>query len=522
MPREGIAGAAAGGKGVGVGGEPGGRGEARFALAVTLAFAAVGLAGLLVHEPWRDELQAWLIASESRTLAELFSNLRYDGHPPLWYLLLYPLTRFTRDPLAMKLLHLAVGASAAYLFARFAPFRRWQRALFCFGYFPLFEYLVVSRNYSLGALCLFAFCAAWRERPAPQPYLLHALLLGLLANTSAYGFMLAWAMALALLVDAWRGRREGPRPKLATVAVAVLLFLALSAVAARVMLPPPDGGNVVGWFYRFNWGWLVHTFSVVWRAYAPVPAYAYCPWNTSALRPDLFTALLACVIIAASLLALARDRAALAAYSSGTLAVLAFTYAKYYGSMRHHGHVYLLFVACLWLATGRRETHDDGPPPHPRLARAGRLLFAALLVLHVFVACHFLALDFVRPFSRAETAARFLRESGLASRYYLVADRDAHTSPLTAYLGRPIFYARGAREGTFIVWDKTWGAWPLIDTMRADLPAAARRKAAERGEDVLAVSTYPLNAPDAEPLGQLTGSIVCDEDYYFYLFRYRK
>lgn len=104
-----------------------------FALTLTAAFAAVALFTALRHEMWRDELQAWLIASESRTLAELVWNMRYDGHPPLWYLLLYAASRLTADPLAMKLLHVSVATASVLLVARRAPFTRLQKSLFAFG-----------------------------------------------------------------------------------------------------------------------------------------------------------------------------------------------------------------------------------------------------------------------------------------------------------------------------------------------------------------------------------------------------
>ena len=127
-------------------------------------------------------------------------------------------------------------------------------------------------------------------------------------------------------------------------------------------------------------------------------------------------------------------------------------------------------------------------------------------------AAYFCVADWRHPFSRARDAAELIRAKGLAERY-VVADKDAQTSPLTAYLHKKFYYQRAGREGTFVVWDKAWRTWPdqnLLET--------ARRKAAERGEQVLVVSNYPLEpGGTAAPVGKLTGSIVADEDYYLYL-----
>jgi hypothetical protein len=40
------------------------------------------------HIHWFDKWQALLIAVQSPDIAELLENLRYEGHPPLWHLLL--------------------------------------------------------------------------------------------------------------------------------------------------------------------------------------------------------------------------------------------------------------------------------------------------------------------------------------------------------------------------------------------------------------------------------------------------
>jgi hypothetical protein len=141
------------------------RSENRFAALVTLAFLLVAGLGIARHEMWRDEMHAWTFALDSRTPAELLHNMRYAGHPPLWHLLLFVLSRFTARPEAMQALHLLLAAGTVWLFARFAPFSRRVRALFAFGYFPLYEYGVISRNYAIGALFLVAVCALRAARP---------------------------------------------------------------------------------------------------------------------------------------------------------------------------------------------------------------------------------------------------------------------------------------------------------------------------------------------------------------------
>src|SRR5437660_396106 len=82
--------------------------DATFVVLLTTLFLLAGFLGILNHEMWRDELQSWLIARDSRTVGELLQNMRYEGHPAFWYVCLFAITRFTHDPLAMQVFHLVL------------------------------------------------------------------------------------------------------------------------------------------------------------------------------------------------------------------------------------------------------------------------------------------------------------------------------------------------------------------------------------------------------------------------------
>ena len=44
-------------------------------------------------------------------------------------------------------------------------------------------------------------------------------------------------------------------------------------------------------------------------------------------------------------------------YASGTLGLLSFFYTKYFGSTRHHGFLFVLFLASAWLSRQREATY---------------------------------------------------------------------------------------------------------------------------------------------------------------------
>lgn len=152
------------------------------------------------HPLWRDEAQAFLIARDSHSLGELLFNMRYEGHPPLWHVLLFLLTRVTVRPEAMQGLHLLMAGASVYVVARYSPFPWGLKILFAFGYFPFFEYGILTHNYQLFMLLTFVLCALWQHRRFS--FLWSGVLLGLLCLTHVFGDILAGGLGVMLLVDA--------------------------------------------------------------------------------------------------------------------------------------------------------------------------------------------------------------------------------------------------------------------------------------------------------------------------------
>lgn len=159
----------------------------------------LGLIGILNHAMWRDELNPWLIARDSESIVELFQNIKYEGHPGVWYICLSVLNQFTHNPVAMQITHLIIATGAIYIFLNFSPFTRLQKLLFTFGYLPFYEYLLISRNYAIGVLFVFAFCALYPTRK--KNYFSLSLLLFLLANTNAYCLFISIALGTGLILE---------------------------------------------------------------------------------------------------------------------------------------------------------------------------------------------------------------------------------------------------------------------------------------------------------------------------------
>ena len=160
------------------------------------------------HEPWFDEAQAWLIARDSSLFDMIWNVLRYEGHTPLWYLLLFvPAHLGAPFELGLKLVNFIVITSAVWIFIKYSPFPLFVRLLTPFTYFIFYQYGVISRCYSLLILILWLI-AAFFPRRNKNPFVF-SLLIGLLGGVTAYGMLLAFGIAIAWFIEILFSHQDG-------------------------------------------------------------------------------------------------------------------------------------------------------------------------------------------------------------------------------------------------------------------------------------------------------------------------
>lgn len=156
------------------------------------------------HEPWFDEAQAWLIARDG-TLYDIFFTIpHYEGHPPLWYLILYPFANLGAPyELSLKIISIAIASAAMFLLIFKSPFPRIIRIVLPFTYFFFYQYAVIARPYGLMILAFFLIALAYpRREKKPVRF---ALSVAFLSATCAYGLLFAGALGLVWLIEALGG-----------------------------------------------------------------------------------------------------------------------------------------------------------------------------------------------------------------------------------------------------------------------------------------------------------------------------
>jgi len=490
------------------------------------AFIAVGAAAVASHEMWRDEAQAWLLAKDQTSLAGVIQASRYEKHPLGWFLVLFVLSRVIASPLIMQVFHLGLAALTAFLIFKYSPFSLVQKIFAVFGYTLLFEYGVISRNYALGVLCLFLFCALYpgfRDRP-----LVLSLPLFVMANTSVHALIVVMAIGLVLAVDILR-RRALRTSWRSYAAIAVIILGGLLAYLQLRPLPDSLYDRSAAIHLELNLGLAQDVLKLIPRAFWPLPQITFHFWNSSILDglalPFLGDALLALLVVVPAVFCLRKRPPALMVYILGTSGLLAWFYLANTGFARHRGWLFIVFLAALWLAGVRREGEAGAEAASARARPRGKLLNGWLMVVFSaqFAAGLFaVGMDLVHPFSQSRNVARIIQAKGY-ERLPIVADVDYVASPVSGYLGRRMYYPRAGRLGSYVVWDvrrlsvvKPW----LMLTW-------AERYSWMKDSDCLILMNYSFDQGFEDPdrlrlLTKTPRAIVKDEHYSLYLFKRSK
>lgn len=167
-----------------------------------IAYIAVVAVVMYFHEPWFDEAQSWLIARDSSFADLLTLRPHYEGHPPLWTLLLsIPAKTGVPYEIGLKgVQFLCAALLGGWLIFR-APFNRLTIALLPFTYFICFQYGVTARPYALLCVSLLMVAHYWKYADSkPSNTWKLVLSLVLMCAISSYGVAIAAGFALAWVV----------------------------------------------------------------------------------------------------------------------------------------------------------------------------------------------------------------------------------------------------------------------------------------------------------------------------------
>ncbi|MDZ8184373.1 MAG: hypothetical protein RMX96_05845 [Nostoc sp. ChiSLP02] len=428
---------------------------------IIIIFSTLGLIGILNHSMWRDELNPWLIVRDSKSFGDLIANIRYEGHPVLWYFSLAFLRKIVDNPAIVQIFHWVITVVSVSLFCLYSPFNYRQKLLFSFGYFAFYEYLLISRNYAFSMLFVFTFCTIFSSRKITYAYL--AILLGLLANSSAYGLLVSFSLVLTLLAefcfDSKHRNNYFQQSKKYDLFLSILIIIFSFTLCIYIITPPADsylyGGLNNGWIMELNFRHFLRSIGRIFGSYLLI-----IPQHKSWLDLIICT-IIALIIVSLTLIKLSKKPTAVFLYIIGNLILLTFTYLRFPGMPRHFGHFYLIFIASLWLGSYFQDSSlllnkFSVRPNSLTLIRADKWHHLALMLIlyaQFLGGVYSFSRDLVLPYSASKETSQYLQKAGLDNEF-IVASRDANMAPLSGYLNRKFYYPELQKMGSFTLFNK--------------------------------------------------------------------
>lgn len=491
----------------------------KLVLLIPALFVTAGFAGLLHHEMWLDETHHFLLARDSSSLSEMAFNARYEGHPLLWNVLLFVLTRFSSDPFWMQVLNLVIATIAVIIFLRFAPFSNLNKLLIVFSYYIFYEYTIISRNYALVFLMLTIVCVLFRERK--KHFLLLSVALAFLAQTHLFAAIIAGGFLLLLSYEFLMSKE---RISNSTFFAGIVLVL-LSFILVILQAIPPADHFLYAYDHDpyFSFKRIGKAFSVLWKGFVPLPDYTSDqPWNSNRViaisrQFAIIPVILAWIVPA---IMFGRERSVVLFFYFVALCIVAFIYfSPLMVSSRHCGFFFLLLLASMWINPYFPSDYVMAAnfPAFTKFSeRNSRPLFTSLLLLQCFASVYMYTCDWNRPFSNGKNVSEWLSANVEPGAVILVNDHFSGP-PVSAYLGKKVYYAENNAEGSFCKWNTD----PFMISSDTLLQRISRLVETSPKRSIWVVTNKPLQiTPGVEITVRLAanfqGALVQAENYWIY------
>lgn len=465
---------------------------------------------------WKDEMQAWLLTRDSHSLFELFHHLRYEGHPALWYLLLYLPAHISWNPVSMQVLNYLISVCEAWLIVSARKLHWSIRLLTIFSYFIFFQHGAVARSYMLATVLL---TAAVRCLIAANPKRKMAILFFALAiNTHVFAAAIAAPFVIWEFVVVKARRSITLRNLLgdsnlwfATLVISGALLTAWLTVRPAPDLKPSLAESDLSGIARS----LMRTEAYAWNAFIPIAEGPVSARLKGRLLRDHFFAAWATLAVFLLLLASIRTSRARAYFiSTSVLLMLCIAVTIHFPQIHRLGLLFLTFFLALLIDAHEANANQS----RQWLSRQSRYaVILSILICQAFIGLYAGGLDWLRPYSAAKDVSVWLKEQGLENNPMII---PYEAGAVLGYLERPSAYLGNWGEtGSFAVWNTRFNEfWTLSEKDLSDAQGRSRLP-------VIAIMVYGnVDKTSVSKLGlvelkSVTNAIISDENFTVYEWR---
>ncbi|WP_126401189.1 hypothetical protein [Blastochloris tepida] len=423
--------------------------SSRAALVVLLVWVCAVGALAFGHVMWRDEVRALSIALSGQNAVEMLSNLRGEGHPAVWYLMLRSAYDVFGRVEVLPVLSLLVAAISVAILLFRSPFPPLVLIFLVFSGFYLSEFSVTARNYGISALILLVIAAVYARYRDKS--IVIGVLLFVLANTNVIAAMLVGAFLVFWAADILQETGLRWSPALRNVLINAGIALAGIVLCGLTVWPTYNDAAAVD----------PASLDLPRAALLAVLNPGGTGFGALGLPPLLAEGLpgqsiLVSVLLYGATLGLLPRRSAFLGALTGLIGLSVFFALGAGGSYRHAGVWFFFVVALYWIAWPdiRRALSDAARPAIARSLTIAALSGCLLLVgLQSFrgVARSVGDLAGILPVnSRSADVAQLIKSNVALGDAVILSDPDYLVEPLPYYIGNRTYLTRSDALGSVV------------------------------------------------------------------------
>lgn len=415
-----------------------------------LIYFILSVFGIINHEIWIDEAHHWLIARDSVSLMDLINNTRHEGHPILWNILLYIISRLTLNPFYMQLLHIIISTITVFVFLKKAPFSILFKGLFIFGYFMFYEYNIISRNYILGVLFIFLFISNFKDRK--EKFTLLCFYLFLAMNTHSVFGIISFALFLTLLFESYYYTKTLKKKLLSYGSLIFVIGLLLIFIQ---IIPPEDA-----WFYdhikkraisqRLSFG-----FTSFYKALFPIPDFRTIHFWNSNLIANLYRPLagiLSLFVYIIPFFIFYRKKISLFFIYVALLGSQVFFFIIDLTAARYCGITFIIFIIALWID---KSYYAEETSVNKKEDKFKSLIVYSLITIQFIAGVISFSLDIKHPFSNGKEIALFLKEKKIDN--HMIVAPFCQGTYISPYLKKKVYSLCDDKLHSFCNWSSYFG-----------------------------------------------------------------
>ena len=386
--------------------------------------------GKLHHEMWLDEWQAVGIARCAKNPIELFVLRDYEGHPYLYFLMLYIVNLVSHSNIAIQLFHLVFSVGAMYLLLVKSNFQLIVKFLLIFSVYFIWEYTVINRVY--GICLFFIFLYTYLITTQKLTLIYSIILFTILCQLEAY------SAAVALLLG---GYYFFTFPLSATKKIIFALFGMLNFIILYLSIQQPIDATAAYHspfaMVAFDWAHFIRFFDY---AFVTHHTYHYNQWCYLYFFPQWLTVVFFTLLLILIFYTIKNNFIRLSTF----VALIGLSYINLQITAitpRHLGFNFIIYLVAIWLDKKSIKTS------------LCNYLLVPLLAVQAFWGIRLYLLDIKHPFTMAPKTCTFIKEN-FPTQKNIVGYGEMSISSPSAYLGLPIINLKTGNANRYYEWSQ--------------------------------------------------------------------